>query len=202
MGTSRETRLSSHNKWNFRNKLEEMSLAQERSRTLCRKGPSRDITPGGRAQKGPSWSLALGSALGPQRTGVVVGTAAEVTWSHFSHCSRGLPHIQVSPALKGLSSPCPCCPSLCLVPSLSPAVHVQSLSTVPTFPSSPLIPQQPLLLLLLFSHPHLPTCAKREMLVAPAVPEPVSCHGPVLSAWTTGFLEVGTIISWSPTTLA
>lgn len=144
MGTSRETRLSSH-KWNFRNKLEEKSLVKRGSRTLHRKGPSRDITAGGRAQKGPSWSLAPGSALGPQRTGVVVGTAAEGTRSRFSHCSRGLPCVQMSPVLKGLSSPWPCCPSLWLVPSLSSAIHVQSLSTVPTFPSSPLIPQQPCL---------------------------------------------------------
>ena len=159
MGTSRETRLSSYNKWDFRNELEEESLAQRGSVTVCRKGQSRDVAPGRRAQKGPSWSLAPGSALGPQQgpgtpVGLCgVGTAAEGTRSGCSHCGRGLPCAQMSPALNGRSSPRPRCPSLQLVPSLSPAVHIQSLATVPTFPSSPLILQQPCLSLCCpFSH--------------------------------------------------
>lgn len=153
MGTSRETSLSSYAKWDFRKELEEKSLAQQGSKTVCRKGQSRSVAPERRAQKGPSCSLAPGSALGCQRARAAVGTAAESSRNGGSHCGRGLPCAQMSPTLNRISSPCPCCPSLHPVPSLSPAVHIQSLATVATFPSSPLILQQPCLSLCCpFSH--------------------------------------------------
>lgn len=56
MGASRETSLSSHNKWDCRNEQKKMSSALKGSRTAYRKGQSRDVAPG-RAGKGPSWSL-------------------------------------------------------------------------------------------------------------------------------------------------
>lgn len=42
-GLAGETRLSSCNKWDFRNELEEKSLAQWCSGTDCKKGQSRDV---------------------------------------------------------------------------------------------------------------------------------------------------------------
>jgi len=131
-----------------------------------------------RHKRGPAgpWPQALlwdpSGVLGPQQAWVAVGTAAEGTGSGCSHDGRALPCAQMSPSPNGLSSSCPCCPSLQLVSSLSPAVPIQSLTTVPQSPHPPnytaarLFPLLPLLPWLFLScRPHLTTCVKGEMLV-------------------------------------
>lgn len=83
MGASRENSLSSYNKWDCRNEQKEKSLAQQGSRTVYRKGQSRDLAPGRRVKKGPIWSLQDTSRLmwplGQQQRapGADTATAAE-----------------------------------------------------------------------------------------------------------------------------
>lgn len=215
MGTNGATRLSPCNKWDFRNELEEKSLAQWGSGTVCRKGQSRDVAPGGRAQKGPSWSLAPGSALGPQRgPGTPEGLCG--SWDSSRGHKEQLQPLQQRPFLRSdvlhseqtffppsllpfySAGPLPVtsCPYSKPCHSTHVPLNPSNSTEALPFPLLPLLPW-----LFLSRSPHLTVCVKGEMPVGwlhlQCLGHPQwQCHEPALPVLTTGFLGAGTIISW------
>lgn len=173
MGTSRETSLSSYAKWDCRNVLEEKSLAQQCSKTVCRKGQSRNVAPERRAQKGAQ--LQPGPGLG---SGMPAGSCGsrdssrgqqerlQPLWQRPSLCSD-VPHSEQNffplPLLP-FSPPGPLPVTSCPYSKPRHSGHVPLIS--PNSPAAlpfPLLPRLPWLFL--SSRPHRTTCSKGEVLV-------------------------------------